>query len=120
MYLQNLSRNNSSPDNDFVDVEGGHDRPMSAASGSSMHRAGPSIIPAQPEIKRGRGRPRKNRDNLADGKYMNVRRTCVCRSTATMLRLCTYMLFRNRKHYFAAKNHRELPFPAYLSFHKVL
>lgn len=32
-----------------------------------MPRAGPSIIPALPEVKRGRGRPRKNRDNLEDG-----------------------------------------------------
>lgn len=62
-----MSSRNSSPDNDFVDVEG-TERPHSSASASSQKLDGPSIIPALPEIKRGRGRPRKNRDNLEEGK----------------------------------------------------
>lgn len=62
-----LSSRNSSPDNDFVDVEG-TERPHSSASASSQKFDGPSVIPALPEIKRGRGRPRKNRDNLEEGK----------------------------------------------------
>lgn len=61
-----LSSRNSSPDNDFVDVEG-TERPHSSASASSQKFDGPSVIPAMPEIKRGRGRPRKNRDNLEEG-----------------------------------------------------
>ncbi len=65
MFLQ-LSSRNSSPDNDFVDVEG-TERPHSSASASSQKFDGPSLIPAMPEIKRGRGRPRKNRDNLEEG-----------------------------------------------------
>lgn len=56
----------STPDNDFVDVES-TDRPHSSASGSQKH--GPPIIPAMPEVKRNRGRPRKTRDNLEDGKW---------------------------------------------------
>lgn len=63
-----LSSRNSSPDNDFVDVEG-TERPHSSASASSQKFDGPSVIPALPEIKRGRGRPRKNRDNLEEGKF---------------------------------------------------
>lgn len=57
----------SSPDNEFVDVES-TDRPHSSASGSSQKHAGPSTIPPTPEVKRNRGRPRKTRDNLEDGK----------------------------------------------------
>lgn len=64
-FEQNSSRN-SSPDNDFVDVEGTEQRPMSAASNSSQ-KAGTSSSMLMPEGKRGRGRPRKNRGNLEDG-----------------------------------------------------
>lgn len=45
---------------------------MSAASTSSQ-KAGTSMIDALPELKRGRGRPRKNRDNLEDGKQTDVK-----------------------------------------------
>lgn len=65
-----MSSRASSPDNDFVDVEG-TGRPLSGASMSSQ-KAGPSLIDGLPEAKRGRGRPRKNRDNLEDGKQMNA------------------------------------------------
>lgn len=63
-----LSSRNSSPDNDFVDVEG-TERPHSSASASSQKFDGLSTLPLLPEIKRGRGRPRKNRDNLEEGKF---------------------------------------------------
>ena len=66
-----MSRN-SSPDNDFVDVEA-TERPLSSASMySQKHPAGPSLIPAMPEVKRGRGRPRKNRDNLEEGLFLKI------------------------------------------------
>lgn len=48
----------SSPENDFIDIEG-MDRPLSSASTSSQNKPGPSLIPAVPEVKRSRGRPRK-------------------------------------------------------------
>lgn len=92
--LQRMSRN-STPENDFVDVEG-TDRPPSAASTSSQKATtiittnttitatttttsniavmtpptGPPIIPAMPEIKRGRGRPRKlPKDHIEEGEF---------------------------------------------------
>lgn len=71
---RHISSRNSSPDNDFVDVES-TERPLSSASTSSQKigdRGGPPIIPAMPEVKRGRGRPRKNRDNLEEGKWIAV------------------------------------------------
>lgn len=56
-----------------MDVES-TERPLSSASTSSqkMDRGGPPIIPAMPEVKRGRGRPRKNRDNLEEGKWLQI------------------------------------------------
>lgn len=65
-FISQLSSRNSSPDNDFVDVEG-TERPHSSASASSQKFDGMSSMPL-PEIKRGRGRPRKHRDNLEEGK----------------------------------------------------
>ncbi|XP_037910415.1 transcription initiation factor TFIID subunit 1 isoform X2 [Hermetia illucens] len=50
----------STPENEFVDVE--NERPPSAASQTSQKATlGPPIIPPMPEVKRGRGRPRKRR-----------------------------------------------------------
>jgi len=51
----------SSPENDFVDIEG--DRP-------STSKAAP-IIPAMPEVKRSRGRPRKLNTTVEDGKHLS-------------------------------------------------
>lgn len=61
-----MSRN-SSPDNDFVDVETTDNRPHSAASGTSQKQSGPALIPAMPEVKRNRGRPRKFKENTEEG-----------------------------------------------------
>lgn len=65
-----INSRHTSPENDFVDVEGSADRPMSAASTSSQYKPiGPPIIPAMPEVKRSRGRPRKPRreNHIDDG-----------------------------------------------------
>ena len=49
-----------SPDNDFVDIEAGH-----------SPRAGPSVVAPHPEVKRSRGRPRKNQSGEGGiSKYM--------------------------------------------------
>lgn len=56
----------SSPDNDFVDIES-TERPHSSASGTSQ-KHGPQIIAALPEVKRNRGRPRKMKENVEEGK----------------------------------------------------
>ena len=70
-HENDLRRISQSPENDFVDVEGHDHRPLSARSGSSQRTAQSQIIPALPEIKRGRGRPRKIRDTVEDGKLIN-------------------------------------------------
>lgn len=59
---RHISSRNSSPDHDYVDIEGG-ERPVSSASMGSQ-KLGPPIIQPLPEVKRSRGRPRKivNRD----------------------------------------------------------
>jgi hypothetical protein len=59
----------SSPENDYVDIEGDRhiDRHIGAPS-SSLQKA-PPIIPALPEVKRSRGRPRKLNTTVEDGKY---------------------------------------------------
>lgn len=69
----------STPENDFIDVEG-NERPHSAASqrggfmstnsGPSTSAAGSGIPPLPPppqsDVKRGRGRPRKQRDTTVE------------------------------------------------------
>jgi hypothetical protein len=59
----------SSPENDYVDIEGDRhiDRHIGAPS-TSLQKA-PPIIPALPEVKRSRGRPRKLNTTVEDGKY---------------------------------------------------
>ncbi|GAB0087540.1 Transcription initiation factor TFIID subunit [Sergentomyia squamirostris] len=69
------TRGNSSAE-EYVDIEGA-DRPASSASNdpqSSSRPPGPQIIPALPEIKRGRGRPKKSRDNVDDVKLWGMKR----------------------------------------------
>ncbi|XP_059612108.1 transcription initiation factor TFIID subunit 1 isoform X2 [Phlebotomus argentipes] len=60
------TRGNSSAE-EYVDIEAS-ERPTSAASADpqSSRSLGPQIIPALPEVKRGRGRPRKARDTVED------------------------------------------------------
>lgn len=70
-YILQMSRN-SSPDNDFVDVESTENRPSSSAS---MKQPRPPLIPAVPEVKRNRGRPRKIKEvPVDDGKVVRVKR----------------------------------------------
>ncbi|XP_055699483.1 transcription initiation factor TFIID subunit 1 isoform X1 [Phlebotomus papatasi] len=68
------TRGNSSAE-EYVDMDPS-ERPQSAASNDpqSSRSHGPQIIPALPEVKRGRGRPRKARDTLEDVKLWGMKR----------------------------------------------
>ncbi|XP_055377436.1 transcription initiation factor TFIID subunit 1 [Condylostylus longicornis] len=75
--LQRISRA-STPENEFVDIEG-NERPQSAASATTPQNRPPNLMPGPPpiiaplpEIKRGRGRPRKVRDGNEEEKEKKI------------------------------------------------
>lgn len=66
---RNISSRASTPDHDFIDIEGG-DRPLSSNSTSSQQQhkqLGPPLILPMPEVKRSRGRPRKFPEHSEEG-----------------------------------------------------